>query len=52
MIPPSFEYLAMFKAVVIGIVLFSTFIYSGILLAIISVNKVSFTAEKNLEHYP
>jgi CPA1 family monovalent cation:H+ antiporter len=47
MIPASFEYLEMFKAVVIGIIMLSTFIYSGILLIIIGSNKERFLAENN-----
>ncbi len=45
MIPQSFPFLDMFKAVVIGIVLLSTFIYSLILLALITRNAVAFRAE-------
>lgn len=50
MIPPTFEYIEMFKAVVIGVVLLSTFIYSGALLAIIGINKARFIEEKRAEH--
>jgi CPA1 family monovalent cation:H+ antiporter len=46
MIPSSFEYLEMFKAVVIGVIMLSTFIYSGVLLTIININKDQFLAEK------
>ncbi len=49
MIPASFEYLDMFKAVVIGVIMLSTFIYSGILILIISINKASFNAETGAE---
>jgi len=49
MIPPSFEYLEMFKAVVIGVILLSTFIYSGILVALISKNQAAFSKEKEAE---
>jgi len=45
MIPAGFEHLEMFKAVVIGVIMLSTFIYSGILLAIIAVNKETFARE-------
>ncbi len=45
MIPPTFEYLEMFKAVVIGVIMLSTFIYSAILILIISFNQASFHAE-------
>ncbi|MDX8379886.1 MAG: cation:proton antiporter [Gallionella sp.] len=50
MIPPTFQYLEMFTAVVIGVVMLSTFIYSGILIAIIGSNKEKFIAEKRAEH--
>lgn len=46
MIPASFEYLEMFKAVVIGVIMLSTFIYSGVLLVIIGTNVERFLAEK------
>ncbi|MDF1590650.1 MAG: cation:proton antiporter [Desulfobacterales bacterium] len=49
MIPAAFEHLEMFKAVVIGIIMLSTFIYSGILLAIIHMNRDVFRAEKEDE---
>jgi CPA1 family monovalent cation:H+ antiporter len=49
MIPPSYEHLEMFKTVVIGIVLLSTFIYSGVLLVIIGVNRDAFRLEKEEE---
>ncbi len=45
MIPDDFPYLDMFKAVVIGVILLSTFLYSIILLAIISRNTEIFRAE-------
>lgn len=50
MIPASYEYLEMFKAVVIGVIMLSTFTYAGVLLAIIGSNKERFLAEKNAEH--
>ena len=49
MIPPSFEHLEMFKAVVIGIIMLSTFIYSGILLVIIGMNQTKFSKEMHDE---
>ncbi len=49
MIPASFEHLEMFKAVVIGVILLSTFIYSGILVALISKNQAAFSREKEEE---
>ncbi|MGC2164973.1 MAG: sodium:proton antiporter, partial [Gallionella sp.] len=50
MIPASFEYLEMFKAVVIGVIMLSTFLYSGVLLIVIGINKQQFLAEKKAEH--
>jgi len=49
MIPASFEHLEMFKAVVIGVVMLSTFIYSGILIALIAKNQGAFSREKEEE---
>ena len=49
MIPAAFKHLEMFKAVVIGIIMLSTFIYSGILLTIIGMNRDIFRAEKEDE---
>lgn len=51
MIPASFEYLEMFKAVVIGVIMLSTFIYAGALLIIIDSNKERFIAEKIEEQH-
>jgi len=51
MIPASFEHLDMFKAVVVGVILLSTFIYSLILLLIISRNAAIFRQEKDAEHH-
>jgi len=51
MIPASFEHLEMFKAVVIGVIVLSTFIYSGVLLLIISRNAEQFNLEKTAEHH-
>jgi len=51
MIPASFEHLEMFKAVVIGVILLSTFIYSVILIGIISKNQAMFSKEKEAEHH-
>jgi len=50
MIPASFPHLDMFKAVVIGVILLSTFIYSLILLVIIGQNAEIFKKEKDAEH--
>jgi len=49
MIPASFEHLEMFKAVVIGVILLSTFIYSIILIGIINKNQAAFSKEKEEE---
>lgn len=46
MIPASFAHLEMFTAVVIGVVMVSTFVYSSVLLIIIGVNKELFCKEK------
>ena len=45
MIPASFEHVEMFKAIVIGVILLSTFVYSAVLLAIIAKNKATFARE-------
>ncbi|HKI60908.1 MAG TPA: cation:proton antiporter [Mariprofundaceae bacterium] len=42
MIPASFEHLEMFKAVVIGVIMLSTFIYSACLIALIGRYRVAF----------
>lgn len=42
MIPSSFEHLEMFKAVVIGVIMLSTFIYAAILLVLIAKDKDAF----------
>lgn len=52
MIPSSFQHLEMFKAVVIGVIMLSTFIYSAALLTIIGSYKDKFLAEKNISHNP
>ncbi|OIO69327.1 MAG: sodium:proton antiporter [Zetaproteobacteria bacterium CG1_02_53_45] len=45
MIPASFEHLEMFKAIVVGVIMLSTFIYSFVLLAIIGQNRQVFARE-------
>ena len=45
MIPATFEHIEMFKAIVIGVILLSTFIYSAILIAIITKNSAVFSRE-------
>jgi monovalent cation:H+ antiporter, CPA1 family len=49
MIPSSFEHLEMFKAIVIGVIMLSTFVYSTILIAYINRHKAIFLLEKNAE---
>lgn len=49
MIPDSFEHLEMFKAVVIGVVMLSTFVYTGVLLGLIGMNADRFRVEKAQE---
>ena len=51
MIPASYEHLEMFKAVVVGIIMLSTFTYAGALLIIIGSNKDKFIAEKQAEQH-
>ena len=51
MIPASYEHLEMFKAVVIGIIMLSTFTYAAALLIIIGNNKDKFIAEKQAEQH-
>lgn len=50
MIPTSFVHLEMFKAVVIGVIMLSTFLYSGALLLMITHYKSEFLLEKEAEH--
>jgi Na+:H+ antiporter len=47
MIPSTFEHLEMFKAIVVGVILLSTFVYSAILIILITKNSAVF--EKELE---
>jgi len=49
MIPQSFEHIELFTAVVVGVIMLSTFIYSGILLLIIGKNAEIFRQEKEAE---
>lgn len=51
MIPADFPHLDMFKAVVIGVILLSTFIYSVILMLIIGGNAGVFRREKQAERH-
>ncbi len=50
MIPKDFPYREMFEAVVIGIVLLSTFVYSLLLLALIARHQAAFAREAEEEH--
>ncbi|NOR72730.1 MAG: sodium:proton antiporter [Mariprofundaceae bacterium] len=45
MIPSTFEHLEMFKAIVVGVILLSTFIYSAILITLITKNSEVFERE-------
>jgi CPA1 family monovalent cation:H+ antiporter len=49
MIPTTFEHLEMFKAIVIGVIMLSTFVYSIILITIIGKNAEIFRQEKEEE---
>jgi CPA1 family monovalent cation:H+ antiporter len=49
MIPSSFVHLEMFKAIVIGVIMLSTFVYSVILILFINRNQTVFLSEKNTE---
>jgi len=46
MIPATFEHLELFQAVVVGVIMLSTFIYSGILMLLIGKNAEIFRQEK------
>jgi len=50
MLPEHFEYREMFEAIVIGVILLSTFIYSLTLVAIISLNKKAFDDDIDNHH--
>ena len=45
MIPSTFEHLEMFKAIVVGVILLSTFVYSAILITLITKNSEVFEKE-------
>lgn len=49
LIPADFPHLEMFKAVVIGVIMLSTFLYAAVLLLIIGLNKATFRNEKLAE---
>ncbi len=49
MLPESFEHREMFNAIVIGVILLSTFVYAMILVGIILLNKNSFDEEVRAE---
>jgi len=51
MLPEEFAYREMFEAIVIGVILLSTFIYALVLVGIISFNKKSFDEEVLLERH-
>ncbi len=50
MLPKGFEHKEMFDAIVIGVILLSTFVYAIILVGIIMFNKRSFDKEVDAEH--
>jgi CPA1 family monovalent cation:H+ antiporter len=50
LIPADFPHLEMFKAIVVGVVVLSTFVYSVILLALIAANREAFRREVEAEH--
>jgi len=49
MLPKGFEHQEMFNAIVIGVILISTFVYALILVGIIMFNKKSFDEECAME---
>ena len=51
MIPTSFEHLEMFKAIVIGVIMLSTFIYAAVLIAYINRHQAIFLLEKEAENH-
>jgi CPA1 family monovalent cation:H+ antiporter len=51
MLPKGFEHQAMFEAIVIGVILLSTFVYATVLVGIILVNKNAFDKEVRRERH-
>ncbi len=49
MIPDSFAHLEMFKAIVIGVIMLSTFVYATVLIWYINKHQAAFLVEKNAE---
>jgi len=49
MIPDSFEHLEMFKAIVIGVIMLSTFVYALILILYINKHQATFELEEKAE---
>lgn len=49
MIPSTFEHLEMFKAIVVGVIMLSTFIYSAILIALIAKDREAFIKDMEEE---
>ncbi|NPA51378.1 MAG: transporter [Aquificae bacterium] len=49
-LPEHFEYKEMFEAIVVGIVLLSTFVYTGLLLIYLKINEEIFLKEMEEEH--
>ncbi|CAA6816008.1 MAG: Na+/H+ antiporter [uncultured Sulfurovum sp.] len=51
MLPKGFEHQAMFEAIVIGVILLSTFVYATVLVGIILLNKNAFDKEVRRERH-
>jgi len=49
MLPKGFEHKEMFDAIVIGVILVSTFVYALVLVGIIMLNKTAFDKEVDAE---
>jgi len=49
MIPSTFEHLEMFKAIVVGVIMLSTFVYSAILIALIAKDRDAFIQDMKEE---
>ena len=51
LLPDSFEYKEMFEAIVVGVILLSTFVYATALVIIITRHKNIFEQEYEMEHH-
>ena len=49
MIPANFEHIETFKAIVIGVIMLSTFVYATVLIWYINKHQAAFLVEKNAE---